>query len=281
MSPHTGAAAAKRAVVLRHLLRGRIIALQETHWDEAVAARWGALFPGSVVLAAPARPGPNGGRQGGVAIILPAGYRCVSHRTLYEGCALEVIVEPDLITGEFSQSPTPRGSECLAVWLDSHVQAAIGNPPRSWQWGVCISAWILEYCGIADLYNHDRDYAEALVAEARFVARARRQRPFIQRSRGTRGMDHGVALPGMRSGDFARFDISFHRLSPAALEALQAVVARWSHEVGDGADVFATPSLPAPPTAPGIGDVTINDCIASDDVPSWRGSELDEQICSY
>eukprot|EP00974_Lingulodinium_polyedra_P013006 1261981-Lingulodinium_polyedra.AAC.1 len=62
--------------------------LQETHWGTQAAAAWAAgLIPHTKVAASPARPGPRGGRQGGVAIICTAPQRLLEHRVIVPGCA--------------------------------------------------------------------------------------------------------------------------------------------------------------------------------------------------
>ena len=52
---------AKRECIRRWLDAGRVVALSETHWREADAAVWASNFPGAVVVASCAVPGPNGG----------------------------------------------------------------------------------------------------------------------------------------------------------------------------------------------------------------------------
>ena len=85
----TEQAACKRAVILHLALAGHIISLQETHWTAQSQATWKAAFPGCNVIGSPAREGPRGGPQGGVAIIVPARYSITASRTLVEGCAIE------------------------------------------------------------------------------------------------------------------------------------------------------------------------------------------------
>ena len=75
-------------------MEGRIALIQETHWDPATAALWAGLFPGCKVLSSPARPGPQGGPQGGVAILLPPTWHCVEHKVMAPGCALQATVRP-------------------------------------------------------------------------------------------------------------------------------------------------------------------------------------------
>ena len=41
------------------------------------------------MVASPARSGPNGGQQGGVALLVPVRFRLLSWRTLVPGCAVE------------------------------------------------------------------------------------------------------------------------------------------------------------------------------------------------
>ena len=79
VSPHTQKAAAKKAVTLAALNAGRIITLVETHWSDADAACWGGCFANATVIQSLAQGGPHGGRQGGVAVILPARFSTVGH----------------------------------------------------------------------------------------------------------------------------------------------------------------------------------------------------------
>jgi hypothetical protein len=71
VNPHSHAAAAKRAVLVRLLTLGHVVCVQETHWLPPAVAQWQALFPYATVAATAARPGPNRGWQGGVAWLLP------------------------------------------------------------------------------------------------------------------------------------------------------------------------------------------------------------------
>ena len=88
LDPHTAKAAIKRTAILGHLLQGKIVCLQETHWHEAAAAQWQGLFPAAIVVPCPSRPGPGGGHQGGVAILLPHPIELISSRILVPGCAI-------------------------------------------------------------------------------------------------------------------------------------------------------------------------------------------------
>ena len=90
VDPLAAAASSKRAVVLRAVLRGDVALLQETHWDEQAAAIWASSFPGCTVKASPAILGPDGGRAGGVAVILPPGHVAVETRHLAPGQCLLV-----------------------------------------------------------------------------------------------------------------------------------------------------------------------------------------------
>ena len=73
LSPHSGQGTRKRAFIHGLLLRGIVVALQETHWTPASAAVWGGLFPGAQVFSSEA-PGPPEDDplrrpRGGVAIL--------------------------------------------------------------------------------------------------------------------------------------------------------------------------------------------------------------------
>jgi hypothetical protein len=79
---NTSQASDKRGAILDLLLKGHLVALQETHWHAAAAARWGNCFPGSKVAASPAILGPEGGWLGGVAVIVPTGIVLISEEML-------------------------------------------------------------------------------------------------------------------------------------------------------------------------------------------------------
>jgi hypothetical protein len=49
---------------------------------------WAGLFPGSAVVASPARTGPNGGPQGGVAILVPTPHTLLRSLELVPGCGV-------------------------------------------------------------------------------------------------------------------------------------------------------------------------------------------------
>ena len=67
--------------------------VQETHWLVGDMAIWGGLFPGAeVVVATEARPRPNGGPQGGVAIVIPVKYEVLGRRTVVPGLCVEATV---------------------------------------------------------------------------------------------------------------------------------------------------------------------------------------------
>ena len=73
VGPTSVVAAAKRAAIERLLLNGQLVMTQESHWAPAGAAVWEPVFPGVSLAFTPARPGPAGGRQGGVAMFVPVG----------------------------------------------------------------------------------------------------------------------------------------------------------------------------------------------------------------
>ena len=91
--PRTARARAKRELLLQLADQGSVVLLQETHWDGEAAATWGSgLLPHTELAHSLARPGPNGGPQGGVAIVCPGPRRVVGQRVLVPGCAVEATV---------------------------------------------------------------------------------------------------------------------------------------------------------------------------------------------
>ena len=69
-----------------------MVVLQETGGDDATVEVWSGLFAQARVAAAPARPGPLGGPQGGVAVIVPFPLVLESSVVLADGCAVEARV---------------------------------------------------------------------------------------------------------------------------------------------------------------------------------------------
>eukprot|EP00969_Alexandrium_andersonii_P065658 2894149-Alexandrium_andersonii.AAC.1 len=86
--PHSPKTEAKLAVVTEQLRAGRTVLLQETHWRPAIAPIWEALFTDASVCYSAARRGPQGGWQGGVAILVPRPAVIRSSRVLVEGVAV-------------------------------------------------------------------------------------------------------------------------------------------------------------------------------------------------
>eukprot|EP00972_Heterocapsa_arctica_P037839 5570105-Heterocapsa_arctica.AAC.1 len=75
------------------LLRGNLVALQETHWHESAAARWENSFPGNKVVTASAIRSNEGGWLGGVAMIVPIGATVVDHAILEPAYGLQCVVQ--------------------------------------------------------------------------------------------------------------------------------------------------------------------------------------------
>ena len=71
---------------------GTIVVIQATDWRGSDAAIWEGLFPGAEVVATDARPGPNDGPQGGVAVIVPIKYEVFDRRTVVPGLCVEATV---------------------------------------------------------------------------------------------------------------------------------------------------------------------------------------------
>eukprot|EP00969_Alexandrium_andersonii_P373024 15483045-Alexandrium_andersonii.AAC.1 len=90
VNPRHHRAKAKRARIMRLLNQGALVGIQETHWTEADAGVWASQFPLAKVVAAPDRPGPAGGAQGGVALVLPRGWEPVRSQVVVPGCCLDV-----------------------------------------------------------------------------------------------------------------------------------------------------------------------------------------------
>ena len=93
VNPHTAVAAGKRRVIEKALSKRQVVLLQETHWFDKAIGIWEAgTFMHSKVVAAAARPGHEGGPQGGVAIVCPGPHTVIEHATLIPGCAVRARV---------------------------------------------------------------------------------------------------------------------------------------------------------------------------------------------
>ena len=80
-------------MALLHLLRGGHVAcVQELHWSAQDGGVWAGLFPACQVVSSAARPGPRGGPQGGVAIVIPDTYEVLNKRTVVPGLYVEATV---------------------------------------------------------------------------------------------------------------------------------------------------------------------------------------------
>ena len=83
-------AEAKRAIIVKQLISGRPVAIQETHWTTDCEAVWTALFPGARLYSSPARKGPRGGPQGGVAVLVPDSWQERNFKIHVSGCCVDV-----------------------------------------------------------------------------------------------------------------------------------------------------------------------------------------------
>ena len=90
--PSTGEANSKREVIMKHLQKGRLVALQEVHWWNHHAAQWRALSPGASVRYSCAIPGPHDGPEGGVAVIFPSCFHIERFDIIDPGHVVEVVV---------------------------------------------------------------------------------------------------------------------------------------------------------------------------------------------
>ena len=83
----------KQQAIKQQLAQGKVVLLQETHWDDAAAEHWaGALGQVSVAHAA-ATAGPSGRPHGGVAVLVPRPFLLANQTVLDPGCGVEARVE--------------------------------------------------------------------------------------------------------------------------------------------------------------------------------------------
>ena len=105
--------------------RKGIVCLQETKWSDSTAANFLQTYPGFDVSHTPAAVTDNGGLSGGVAILIPCGFRLIR----------EEVILPSKIIAAYVQSrsdsywvisaychPTTASADCevLAAWLSNH-----------------------------------------------------------------------------------------------------------------------------------------------------------------
>ena len=70
-SIHHPSGVAKRNAIKSWLDGGKVVLLQETHWDTMASSVWAASLAPVRVLWTPAGLGPRGGLSGGTAVLLP------------------------------------------------------------------------------------------------------------------------------------------------------------------------------------------------------------------
>ena len=84
----------KKAVIERLTGNNTVALLQETHWDGEAEAFWTSwLFAHTDIVSSPARDGPLGGLQGGVAILCPHPAKIIAHRIIVPGCIIEATID--------------------------------------------------------------------------------------------------------------------------------------------------------------------------------------------
>jgi hypothetical protein len=120
VSPHTPQGMGKRLRIQRALTAGKVVALQETHWDVEIGGVWEGLFPAARVIHSGAIPGPRGGARGGVAIIVPIRYQVLRYEVLVPGCAVEAVLSLRSVEGE----------DCKEVSIQSLYFPPDGGPRR-------------------------------------------------------------------------------------------------------------------------------------------------------
>eukprot|EP00974_Lingulodinium_polyedra_P095002 9208039-Lingulodinium_polyedra.AAC.1 len=89
VDPHSERARNKKLEIENALAAGKPVLLQETHCTEGTEAMWtSGVFLDTAIASSPARPGNNGGPQGGVAILLPSPWRITRTQILAPGSAI-------------------------------------------------------------------------------------------------------------------------------------------------------------------------------------------------
>ena len=133
VDPGNDKAALVRAVLDGHVGQGVPVLLQETHWDEAAAAVWGGgVFPHTDLAHSAARPGPHGGPQGGVAVLVPEPLTLRSAAVLVPGCAVAAdVAKPGGDRCTYVSLYLPPGQQGEA-WAALHARAP--PPPRLRRW---------------------------------------------------------------------------------------------------------------------------------------------------
>ena len=128
VSPHTQQAAAKRELVRRWLEAGRAVLLQETHWSREDEAVWAPLFPTARLHATPAVPGPRGGAQGGVAVLLPHGADVLRTAEAVPGSAVLVELRKDGQLARLVSLYLPPGGK-TPCWMPWKRRSPLMGPP--------------------------------------------------------------------------------------------------------------------------------------------------------
>ena len=129
MAAHSDINVTKKIVVLALLAESKVVAVQDTHWNDNEISMWEGLSPGTRVVGSSARIGPNGGPQGGVALLAPARFHLLSWRALVASCASEARVQynaPDCLPFRVQSMyfPPDGGRSALRHYLASFSPGA-------------------------------------------------------------------------------------------------------------------------------------------------------------
>ena len=128
-SPTSTNSAVKRHRVLDACLRGHVVVLQETHWNAVDAQMWEKSFAGCTLVALPARLGPGGGQQGGVAVLLPPGYVYKGRSVVVPGCVMDVFFDlPPAMVQALGDSHPGASSPDTVGWAPFAVRAVYIPP---------------------------------------------------------------------------------------------------------------------------------------------------------
>ncbi|MFM7987974.1 MAG: endonuclease/exonuclease/phosphatase family protein, partial [Candidatus Fonsibacter sp.] len=119
VSPHSPQGIAKKARIQRALAAGKMVLLQETHWDEQAAGIWGGLFPGTRVQYSVDRSGRQGRQACGVAVLILARYTLLSCCEVVPGCCIEARV---CLRDTLEQERTVWTVQCMYFPPDSRGQ---------------------------------------------------------------------------------------------------------------------------------------------------------------
>ena len=115
----------QKSRAIHRAARKGLVCLQETRWSDSTAVHFLQNYPGYDVAQTPAIVTDNGGLSGGVAILIPCGFRLLREEIILPGKIIAAYVQSRsdtywVISAYCHPNTASTDCEVLATWLDNH-----------------------------------------------------------------------------------------------------------------------------------------------------------------